>query len=341
MTAGPREGPSELTSRWQSLTKPVGERLAAERVRDWAGGQVLVALDAAGSKHLLVSVPAPGVFRIPQPLVGLDIAVRELHPPGAGPATWIVLSATGPTGDGPFTGLAADVVAELPAAGAPDPAALFAVVERWRRFFGRTTDGLSHEEQVGLVGELWLLLEWLPAVTLATVTAWQGPLGGRHDWVTPRLSVEVKTTGSATGPVIHRVTSLDQLDEPGTGTLYLLSVRAAHDPSGTQSLDALITRARDAASLAGTTCAAALDDRLRAVGVTPAERGRYTDPLRIALAELYRVGPGFPRLTTASFPAGVPSGVVDIRYNLDMTACASHLVARAPTDTDELAAVSV
>lgn len=175
-------------------------------------------------------------------------------------------------------------------------------------------------------------------LTVPAVTAWQGPLRGRHDFVTDTVSVEVKTTRTATGPVVHRVARLDQLDEPGTGSLYLLSLRAVPDPLGTESLDRLLTRVRATAATVGATCAALLDDRLLAVGVSPADEGRYTEPLRIAQQELYRVGPGFPKLIPASFPTGIPAGIVDVAYSLDTSACRPWLVSDVP-DVGPLAAL--
>jgi hypothetical protein len=228
------------------------------------------------------------------------------------------------------------VVAELPETGPADPAPVFAVVSRWRRFWATSQNGLSREQQLGLVGELWLLLEWLPAVTTRALSAWQGPVGGRHDWVTDRVSVEVKTTGTTMGPVVHRIGRLDQLDEPSAGQLYLLSIRAIPDPLGIDSLTNLLGRARTAAASVGTTCEALLDDRLRAVGITHADEARYTDRLRVAGQELYRVTQGFPRLTPASFPQGLPAGITDLAYSLDTSACAAWLVARRPDDTDLL-----
>jgi hypothetical protein len=332
--------PADLVGRWATLPRPAGERLSAERVRDWVGGPVLVAVDSRGRNHLLVGLHTSSVA-LPRPLRGLDVQLRLLQPPGQPESSWLDLT---PTDDGdtrPFVGLAADVVAELPADGPPDPAALFGVIERWRRFFGRTNDGLSRGEQLGLVGELWLLLEWLPAVTVAAVDAWKGPLGGRHDWVSSAgLSVEVKTAGSSTGPVVHRVGRLDQLDEPPGSRLYLLSVRAIADASGQDSLDALLERARAAASAAGPTCATLLDDRLRALDLTQADVGAYSDPLRVAQAELFEVTADFPRLVPGSFPNGLPAGVTDLAYSLDLSACDPWLLARRPADTQVLAALT-
>lgn len=226
--------------------------------------------------------------------------------------------------------MCADIITELPTTGPPDPATLLAVLERWRRFWTTRHDGLNREEQLGLVGELWLLLEWLPRLTPRAISSWQGPLRGRHDFVSETLSIEVKTTAANTGAVVHRITRLDQLEEPGQGQLYLLSLRAVADPLGAHSLDTLTRRARRAATAAGATCAALLDDRLRAAGITPSDEGRYTDPLSVAQQELYRVEDNFPRLTSASFPSGLPAGVVDVTYSLDTSACGPWLISNRP-----------
>jgi hypothetical protein len=330
MNSQPATDPADLELRWQALGTPSGERLAAERVTDWAGGPVLVALDSEGTRHLLVRVDPTRDLRLPRAVAGLGITVRQLHPPGQPDASWVDLASGEPAWHRPFCGLSADVITELPPAGPPDPAAMFAVLERWRRFCDTSHDGLTRDEQVGLVGELWLLLEWLPRLIVASVTAWQGPLRGRHDFVTPTTSVEVKTTRAATGPVVHRIARLDQLDEPGAGQLYVLSLRAVPDPLGGASLDNLLRRTRAAASAVGGTCTALLEARLSALDVTGADDGRYTEPLRISQQELYRVDTDFPRLIPSSFPTGLPGGVVDVAYSLDTSACQQWLASSNP-----------
>jgi len=331
--------PTDLELRWRTLMRPHGDVLATDRVGEWAGGAVMVALDGTGTRHLLVHIADQSqAVRLPRPVAGLELTARELRASGQPGGTWIDFASSDPAWNRTFCGLCADVINELPATGAAEPVTMFAVLERWRRFWATDRDGLSRDVQVGLVGELWLLLEWLPHLTVPAVTAWQGPLRGRHDFVTDTVSVEVKTTRTATGPVVHRVARLDQLDEPGTGSLYLLSLRAVPDPLGTESLDRLLTRIRTTAATIGATCAALLDDRLRAVGVSPADAGRYTEPLRIAQQELYRVGSGFPKLIAASFPTGIPAGVVDVAYSLDTSACRPWLVSDVP-DVGPLAAL--
>lgn len=321
---------ADLELRWRALGRPLGDRLAAERVRDWTGGPVLVALDSSGTRHLLVRTDQDRPVRLPRPVAGLGLSVRRLHPAGQPDAAWIDLACGDPSWHRTFCGLCADVITELPVTGTTDPATLLAVLERWRRFWATDRDGLTRDQQLGLLGELWLLLEWLPRLTLSAVTAWRGPLRGRHDFVTDSVSVEVKTTCTATGPVVHYVARLDQLDEPGAGELYLLSLRAVPDPLGAVSLDALLIRARHAAATIGATCVALLDDRLRSLGVTPTHEGRYSERLRIAQQELYRVGPGFPRLVLSTFPTGLPAGITDVSYSLDTSACRPWLVSADP-----------
>lgn len=321
----------DLEQRWSSLPRPTGERLSAERVRDWAGGAVLVAVDRHGTKLLLVAVSTGSQIRMPAPLTGLELELRQLRPQGQTDGAWLALSASNSDGQRPFASLAADVIAELPDTGADDPIAVFSVIERWRRFFGRQGTGLTREEQTGLIGELHFLLDWLPALTVNALAHWQGPVRGRHDWVAPSLSVEVKTTTAGSGPVVHRIASLDQLDNAGSGELYLFSVRVVADASGTDSLDSLLTRAREQAAAVNTTCSTMLDDRLRGVGVTLGDLGRYSDPVRVTGAELYHVTAEFPRLTGA-LQQHLPPGVIDVRYNLDLVACSPWLVARAPAE---------
>jgi hypothetical protein len=47
---------------------------------------------------------------------------------------------------------------------------------------------------------------------------------------------------------------------------------------------------------------------------------------------MYSVGAGFPRLTLDSFPSGLPAGIGNVSYVLDMAACDGWLVATAPIE---------
>jgi hypothetical protein len=105
----PTDGTDLDELRWRALSRPRGDRLAAERVRDWAGGPVLVALDAGGTRHLLVRVDEGPSIRLPRPVAGLRVGVRRLHPVGQPDAAWIDLGARDPSWHRAFGGLCADI----------------------------------------------------------------------------------------------------------------------------------------------------------------------------------------------------------------------------------------
>jgi len=52
---------------------------------------------------------------------------------------------------------------------------------------------------------------------------------------------------------------------------------------------------------------------------------------RAPVPEPYRVGSGFARLVPATFPGGLPVGVVDVAYSVDTSACRPWLVSDVPT----------
>jgi hypothetical protein len=316
---GPGAPDGGLAGTWAALPPPAGPLLEATAVGDWVGGRVLAAVDSESRRHLLIGVPA-GSPPVPGRLRGLEIATRRLRVGGT-EGVWVDLVLLDDTARGVFTVLAGEVLDAVREATDPDPGLIGAVITRWRRFWAASADGLSAEARLGLFGELWLLTNWLPGLTEATVRNWRGPLGGRHDFVSETVSVEVKTTGTATGPLLHRVHSLDQLDEPGNGRLYLLSLRVVRDPLGGYTLDGLIRTTRAAAAGAGV--ADELDDRLAAVGWTPAHTGRYDQRVRVTTQDLYEVRSDFPRLTRGTLQGRLPAAVTDVGYTLDVNACSA------------------
>jgi hypothetical protein len=64
----------------------------------------------------------------------------------------------------------------------------------------------------------------------------------------------------------------------------------------------------------------------------PADRHRYVATLRVTAEELYTVDYDFPRLTSDSFQGGIPGGVDDITYILDLGACQPWRTATKPAE---------
>ncbi|MET8310917.1 PD-(D/E)XK motif protein [Micromonospora sp. NPDC005173] len=325
----------DLDSRWSDLPIPPSAALEARRVASWAGGPVLVGVDAAGGRHLLVGLPNAAPVRVIRPVRGLRIERRRLRVRGAEEGEWLDLVCSDATLHRLFSPLCRDVVRTLAQRTSPDVEAVLGVVERWRRFWSVSPNGLGREAELGLLGELWLLTRWLPVLNLPAVRSWVGPLGGRHDFACADISAEVKTSGAPAGPTVHRIHSLDQLAEPETGALHILSLRFIPDALGAVSLDAVVEDARRQAADDSET-AEELDQRLASVGWTPADRGKYLTTWRLASQVLYEVGEGFPRLTNAFFARQLPPGVHDIAYSLDMTSCAAWMIDDRPNCNSRL-----
>jgi hypothetical protein len=128
--------------------------------------------------------------------------------------------------------------------------------------------------------------------------------------------------------VLHRVNSLDQLAGKPGQELYLFSLHAIEDAQASNSLALLVDEIRR--GLAADPMAS--DEFLRKLalyGYSPAHNERYSRGVRVLAERLFHVRAGFPRLTRDSFPGGLPGGVTDVQYVLDVSACEAFLVSRS------------
>src|SRR5262249_9615836 len=145
-------------------------------------------------------------------------------------------------------------------------------------------------------GELWFMLRWMGPVTNNVIERWQGPLGARHDFQWETSSVEVKTATGGSRGVVHEISSLEQLDNPESGSLYLFSLTASDDALGSNTLPILIEQISSEIEY-DEEAKRAFFEKLARIGYNPAHAERYDRKLRIVREELYRVHGSFPRLT--------------------------------------------
>lgn len=312
----------DIDDRWRRLTPPGDVTLAGTPAAAGSGPRSYLAVDSAGVRHLLVPTSPNASVGPRRPARGLDVQVRDLAVADAPVQSWIDLQCTDTGGHGAFTALTADVLTAL-AAGTDDSAdTVRRALSRWRWFWTADSSRLIEGGALGLLGELWFLTRWLgPPVSAGLLQRWYGPTRTRHDFVAPAVSVEVKTTASRPpGGAVHRIASLEQLEDAETGQLYLFSLQLAHDQLATISLtglvDELMTQIAhdpEAMDLAA--------ERLAATGWTPEHADDHRRPYRILAEELYEVGSGFPRLTRTTFRGGLPEGVSDVSYSLALAAC--------------------
>ena len=119
---------------------------------------------------------------------------------------------------------------------------------------------------------------------------------------------------------MHAVQHLEQLADAESGDLYLFSLRLGRDALAANSLGGLVDAATTALSEDPVT-RAELQSKLGRRGYTPAARDQSAVSYRVLEESLYQVTEGFPRLTSNSFPGGLPAGVTGVSYQLDMNAC--------------------
>lgn len=221
-----------------------------------------------------------------------------------------------------FETLCRDIVEA--AEGAPDQtAALDRVIRRTRRWYfllkGGSSQGLSKEEQRGLVGELAFLREISTHVSPETaIEGWTGPEGAAKDFEFPTLCVEVKARRGAAKPYV-RISSEDQLSDVIGRSLFLrvYDVDSAVIPEG----DNLHGHVENTVALFEDypDCLNVLEERLEAVGY---ERGHDYEKRRwiVGPCQTFTVADGFPRITPP-----LNSGVHNVTYAIDLAECAPYV----------------
>jgi hypothetical protein len=322
---------SDATAIWDTLSVPASE-LSARLHPD--SDDVWLAVDPAKRRHLLVRVTGEDVGQHLLATRGLNASTESLSLEGRPVDVWVDIVCLDDALANTFTTVASDLVAEVRAHPSNPFEAAQRTLRRWRWFWGVDPTGMSDEQALGLFGELWFLHRW--ATHPQAVETWLGPTGSRHDFVSQSLSVEAKAARvRADGPVRHRIASLDQLDDPETGELLLFSLTVVNDPNAANTLPGLVITIRDQLRTTGELLGL-LDRRLAESGWTPAAADRHSQTMRVTAEELYRVDHSFPRLTGDTFPAGLPPGVDNVTYTVDLAACSDHLIATAPHEADSL-----
>lgn len=315
----------DLRAQWTSIAPPQARgTLEAQPLR--GAGSAWLARDEAGRSHLLLEVP-PGTEIETVVTRGLSVSALAHQVAGRDPADFIDLACLDEAVMETFAAVVADVADSAQAVRLDArPGAVREALARWRWFWDASQDRLSDKDALGLFAELWFLRRWL-GPTPDAVKAWTASEGARHDFQATAFSVEVKVTGRRTdNAAVHHIEHLDQLADPEQGSLYLFSLRVTRDRLAANSLPALVDDI--SASLSDSPAAnREFQEKVARRGYTAANRSRHDATWRVLGERLYQVRDDFPRLTLASFPLGLPSGVAAVSYDLDMAVCADWLIA--------------
>jgi hypothetical protein len=324
----------ELEEIWSSLQKPssqvgiTGKRapgLPLERA-------VYLALDHKSVRHLLVCVPEHTELLDQHETRGLQITTEQFQVGENPEALYIALKCTDSAQHRTFNAVTQDIILTLSKSSGSQREAVVGALNRWRAFWASKTHGLTKEEALGLFGELWFLRRWLGKTDLSVLARWGVTANARHDFQWPEASVEVKTTATRAveGPV-HRITSVEQLEDPISGQLYLFSLQVCDDTLAENNLVDLVNSIAD--ELQGDHDALRIfNEKLAEQGYDPSDESEYQRRLLVKAERLFIVREGFPRITSRSFREGTPSGIGNISYSLAISACDQWLIAKSPED---------
>ncbi|MFK4536373.1 hypothetical protein ABIA00_004556 [Bradyrhizobium ottawaense] len=217
-----------------------------------------------------------------------------------------------------FATICADVIGAAAQAEIEDALNQFlARLNAWRQFLRERRIGLSRPETVGLIGEL-LVLERLLTASPNSLSAWQSPNDGLHDFQRDGHALEVKTgLGPSASITISR---LDQLDTTGLRQLELLHVRLVEAPDG-RSLHDIITAIMEV--LLDDTSRRVFDNALLGRGLMPDDdSARRTPKIQQRVIDAYSVTETFPRLIRGALPIAI----TEATYTLDARAIAAFAV---------------
>jgi hypothetical protein len=248
----------------------------------------------------------------------MDLQVPEAVRLDVGPEH-VSISAEDPEMFAPFYAFLLDVANRLQLSRVSAREALWGAVTAWRRMLAAPRL-MTHEERLGLLGELWVLERLLEANGSGSFAAWTGAQREVHDFRLDGVEVEVKTTmGSSRTHLIggpHQLTPSEGME------LYLLSIHLERAGLAEGwSLSEQIGRVRDL--LEGDSAAAAgFSAQLEDLGWVDTDAAYYPDRFRLrSEPTVISVDSAFPRLTDAELRPLLGERldrVREIRYRVDV-----------------------
>jgi hypothetical protein len=259
----------------------------------------------------------------------VQIPVAEKFPEGQGfvvehvslseeRRTWIALTRKESGGIELFMAMICDITDLLDAESDTDATRLLRIflgrVRAWQEFMRQGSEALSHEAEVGLVGELMVLGFMLESgmAAASAIEAWVGPLDGIQDFEIGTGAIEVKTTLAPVG-FPTRIGSLEQLDDAIRQPLYIAGLRLRQITTGKTLPDMVDDLKR--AMLDDAVSRLNFAERLLRARYYEGHRDQYTRRFNVTSMYVMEVKDNFPRLTMGRVPAGITKATYEI--NLD------------------------
>jgi Putative PD-(D/E)XK family member, (DUF4420) len=303
-----------LNGAWNELAKtaPLARQYRTKLISTEVPLDILAGMRASDSAPCLMLQTAAA----PEALFELGGMRLSTIPDESGP--FLVLSLEDSSRRDLFSTICADVVSAAARAGTTDALEQFlARLDAWRQFLRDRRDGLSRSETVGLIGEL-LVLEQLLAADPGSLTTWQSPNDGLHDYQSNGHALEVKTGLGPSSSIT--ISALDQLDATGLRRLDLLHIRLVEVP-GARSLRDILTAITIV--LPDDASRRAFENALLRRGLMPDDdAARLTPKVQQRSIEAYSITESFPRLNRSALPIAI----TEATYTLEVRAIAGFAV---------------
>jgi hypothetical protein len=298
---------SITVARWLSLKSQLhGSGILIEQV-DPAIQGCLMGVDENGFLHLMIAVgEVPD--NIPQELEAVVVQIIETD------QIYLDVYAKGHY-EMIFTPMANQIFAGVSVQGRKPIDAVLETIEEFRGALKPLRPDLTLTEQIGLFGEIWVLLNVLiPNIGARACYLWSGPDAERHDFIGDGVHIEVKTTTKSEDK--HEISRIDQLRAPSGKKLLLASIQLEKTGGGEKTLATLIDEVTEALGVDGKAIDA-FESRLAKM--------RWHDGLRqsselkkfnLRDVQIFEVEGSFPRLPDEYVP---PRGITAIRYTIDIS----------------------
>lgn len=189
-------------------------------------------------------------------------------------------------------------------------------IRRWKSFWGKAKEGvMSESDQIGLLGELYVIDELISKEISNPIIAWSGPDNAIHDFEFQSVSLEVKTTLKSRHQ--HIINGLEQLETLNNHPLLIISILAQKVDNGGLSILEMVNKIRSYLDKYPDRFED-FNGRLALRGYRPDHESYYEKTrFKIQDVRIFHVNNEFPKLTSDSLLAPLSPRVAEIRYMLD------------------------
>ncbi|GAA4234948.1 hypothetical protein GCM10022291_15610 [Postechiella marina] len=199
------------------------------------------------------------------------------------------------------------------------------VIQKWKKLFDKlNTQGLTMEQQKGLLGELLFLNELIDSNINPDylLNCWTGPDYEDKDFTLGATCFEIKFTISKLPRI--KITSERQLDTSNVENLFLNNYVSETLKENGISLNSAVDIIRDKISNNSATLKY-FNEKLESAEYYDEDRDNYNAQYGVKSRSLYQVNDSFPKLTTDSLPQGIyntsyyieNSAIEDYRVDFD------------------------